>query len=52
MPSARVLAFAIGPALKYDSGKGWFLTAKLQCESGVRNQPRGEQFHLKLVRPL
>ncbi|WP_137176099.1 transporter [Massilia sp. HP4] len=50
--AGRARAFAIGPALKYDSGKGWFLTAKFQRESGVRNRPRGEQFVLKLVLPL
>lgn len=50
--AGRARAFAIGPALKYDSGEGWFLTAKFQRESGVRNRPQGEQFHLKLVLPL
>lgn len=50
--AGRARAFAIGPALKYDSGKGWLMTAKYQSESGVRNRPQGEQFHVKLVLPL
>ncbi|WP_026354394.1 SphA family protein [Massilia niastensis] len=50
--AGRARAFAVGPVLKYDSGKGWFLTAKLQREFGVRNRPRGEQFHVKAVLPL
>jgi hypothetical protein len=50
--AGRARAFALGPALKYDSGQGWFLTAKLQRESGVRNRPQGEQFYVKAVLPL
>lgn len=45
-------AFAIGPSIKYDSGKGWFLTAKFQKESGVRNRAEGEAFWLKAVFPF
>jgi hypothetical protein len=37
--------FAIEPSLKYDSGKGWFITAKIQKESaraaGRRVRPYG-----------
>lgn len=43
---------AIGPAIKYDSGKGWFLTAKWQQDSSVRNRPEGHAFTLKAVFPL
>ncbi|WP_075796041.1 SphA family protein [Massilia putida] len=50
--AGKAMAFALGPALKYDSGKGWFLTAKLQRESGVRNRLQGEQFYLKAVLSL
>jgi hypothetical protein len=45
-------AFAIGPAIKYDSGKGWLLMAKWQKESGVRNRAEGSAFWLKAVIPL
>ncbi len=43
---------ALGPSLKYDSGKGWFVTAKLQREFDVRHRPQGEQVHVKAVLPL
>jgi len=45
-------AFAVGPAMKYDSGKGWLLMAKWQKESGVRNRAEGSAFWLKAVFPL
>ncbi len=45
-------AFAIGPAVKYDSGKGWLLMAKWQKESGVRNRAEGSAFWLKAVFPF
>ncbi|WP_043458750.1 SphA family protein [Azohydromonas australica] len=45
-------AFAIGPSVKYDSGKGWFIAAKWQKESAVRNRPEGSAFWLKAVFPL
>jgi hypothetical protein len=50
--AGRARAFALGPALKYDSGRGWFVTAKLQREAGVRNRPQGQQFYVKAVLPL
>ena len=48
----RGRAFAIGPSIKYDSGKGWFVTAKYQMETDVRNRPEGAAFWLKAVFPL
>ncbi len=45
-------AFAIGPSVKYDSGKGWFVTLKYQQELGVRNRAEGQAFWLKAVFPL
>jgi hypothetical protein len=45
-------AFAIGPSIKYDSGKGWFLTLKYQTETGVRNRAAGNALWLKAVYPL
>lgn len=45
-------SFAIGPNLKYDSGKGWFVTVKWQKESGVRNKAEGDALWVKAVFPL
>lgn len=45
-------SFAIGPAFKYDSGKGWFVTAKYQKESSVRNRAEGQAFWMKVVIPF
>lgn len=48
----KARSFGIGPSIKYDSGRGWFLTAKFQREHGVRNRPQGHQFYLKAVIPM
>lgn len=45
-------AFAIGPSLKYDNGKGWFITAKLQQEMSVRNRPEGSALWIKTIIPF
>ncbi|RJG01032.1 SphA family protein [Noviherbaspirillum sedimenti] len=45
-------AFSIGPSIKYDSGKGWFVTAKWQKEMAVRNRPEGSAFWVKAAFPL
>ncbi|MEL7560261.1 SphA family protein [Stutzerimonas chloritidismutans] len=45
-------AFAIGPSIKYASDSGWFVTAKWEHESQVRNRPEGEAFWLKMTVPL
>jgi hypothetical protein len=42
-------ALAIGPSVRYDSGKGWFLTAKYEMEQNVRNRADGAAFWLKAV---
>lgn len=44
--------FAYGPNIKYDSGKGWFVTAKWQAESNVKNGAQGNALWLKAVFPL
>ena len=49
VPDARARGFAIGPSVKYDNGKGWFLTAKLQRETSARNRPQGTAFWLKTL---
>lgn len=45
-------ALAIGPSVKYDSGKGWFVTAKWQKETAVENRAQGSALWLKAVFPL
>lgn len=45
-------ALSIGPSIKYDSGKGWFLTAKYQADSNVRNRAEANAFWLKFVAPF
>ena len=45
-------AFAIGPSFRYDSGKGWFATAKYQVDTSVRNRAEGQAFWLKAVFPF
>ena len=42
-------ALAIGPSIRYDSGKGWFVTAKYEVEQSVRNRADGSAFWLKAV---
>ncbi|MFD2645187.1 SphA family protein [Pseudomonas japonica] len=44
--------FAIGPSLKYTSRDGWFLTAKWQRETAVRNRAEGDAYWLKLTLPF
>lgn len=43
---------AIGPSIRYDGGKGWFLTAKYQVEQSVRNRSEGSAFSIKAVFPF
>jgi hypothetical protein len=48
----RGRAFAIGPSIKYDNGKGTFITAKYQKETGVRNRAEGDAFWIKATMPF
>jgi hypothetical protein len=48
----RGKALAIGPSVRYDSGKGWFATLKYQSESSVRNRAEGQALWLKAVYPF
>lgn len=50
--AGKARAVAIGPTLKYDTGKGVFFTAKLQREYAVRNRPEGQQLYVKAVMPF
>ncbi|MGQ2924257.1 MAG: SphA family protein [Hydrogenophaga sp.] len=52
VPNNKARGFAIGPSLKYDNGKGWFITAKLQQESSVRNRPEGAALWIKTSIPF
>jgi hypothetical protein len=52
VPNNKGKAFAIGPSIKYDSGKRWFVTGKYQAETSVRNRPDGAAFWLKAVFPF
>lgn len=45
-------SLAIGPSIKYQSKDGWFLTAKWQNETQVRNRPDGNAYWLKLSVPF
>jgi hypothetical protein len=45
-------AFAIGPSVKYEHPKGWWITAKLQSQSNVRNRAEGSSLWLKTVVPF
>lgn len=51
-PDNKGASRAIGPALRYDSGQGWFLTAKGYRETGVRNRAEGDALWLRAVFPL
>jgi hypothetical protein len=52
LDGSRVRALSIGPSIKYDNGKGWFITAKLQRETSVRNSTQGTAFWLKTLIPF
>ena len=52
VPNNKGRAWAIGPSLKYDSGKGWFATLKYEFETGVRNRAQGSALWLRAVFPL
>ena len=51
-PGAKASGFAIGPSVKYDNGKGWFITAKLQKEASAKNRPEGSALWIKAAIPF
>jgi hypothetical protein len=50
--NSRARAFAIGPSVKFDNGKGWFITAKYQVENSVKNTVQGKAFWIKSSVPF
>lgn len=48
----RGQAFAIGPSIKYDNGKGMFVTAKWQKEMNVASRAEGHAFWIKALLPF
>lgn len=52
LANSKTSGMAIGPNVKYDSGKGWFVTAKWQFESKVKNGTEGNALWVKAVFPL
>lgn len=52
VPNNRGRAFAIGPSIKYDNGKGMFVMLKWQKEMNVRNRPEGHAFWIKALYPF
>lgn len=50
--NSKVRAYGIGPSVKYDNGKGWFITAKLQKDTGVRNSTQGTALWVKTMIPF
>jgi hypothetical protein len=47
VPNFRAAAFAIGPVVKYDSGKGWIVSAEYEKMTDVKNGPKGDIVWLK-----
>ncbi|WP_457392587.1 SphA family protein [Roseateles sp. P5_E1] len=52
LADSKGAAFAFGPSLKYDNGKGWFITAKWTREMSVRNRPEGSALWIKTILPF
>lgn len=52
LASSKTSGMAIGPNIKFDSGRGWFVTAKWQFESRVKNGTEGDSLWVKAVFPL
>jgi hypothetical protein len=52
VPNNNGRAFAVGPSIKYDNGKGWFITAKWQEDLGVKNRADGHELKVKMIIPF
>ncbi|HEY8877658.1 MAG TPA: transporter [Roseateles sp.] len=49
---SKARSFGVGPSIKYDNGRGWFITAKLQKETAVRNSTQGTALWIKTLIPF
>ena len=52
VPNNKGRTYAIGPNMKYDNGKGWFVTVKYVDEFEVRNRADGQQLQFKMSIPF
>jgi hypothetical protein len=52
LSNSKTSGMAIGPSIKYDSGRGWFLTAKWQFEKNMKNSAQGNALWLEAALPL
>ncbi len=52
VPNAKGSAMGIGPAIKYQSPTGFFLTAKFEQDYSVRNRPEGAGLKVKMILPF
>lgn len=50
--SNRGKSMAIGPSVKYDSGRGFFITVKYQKEFNVANRAKGDGVYIKMLIPF
>lgn len=52
VPDAKGSAMGFGPSIKYDDGKGFFITAKLQKDFSVKNRAEGTALKVKFSIPF
>lgn len=52
LANSKASSFGIGPSIKYDNGKGWFITAKLQKETSAKNTTQGTALWIKTLIPF
>ena len=52
VPGAKGKAFSIGPSFKYDTGKGLFMTAKIEKEFDAKSRAQGTAIWIKATLPF
>lgn len=52
VPNSKGRAFAVGPSVKFDSGRHWFVTAKYEFEMAVANRIQGGGLDIKAIIPI
>lgn len=52
LANSKSSAFSVGPSIKYDSGKGWFVTVKWEKEFEAKNHTEGNALWVKAAFPL